>query len=174
MPVRMATPTLSMQALPTSGPLKSNGAKCAAVSGNTKKGLGGNNGVGQRCKSGDSKGQTSVPLTNRQSTTVIKGNNGKSNEAKPSRQSSPQQPSTAKATPPDSRARRQVTEEVNEDSIYSIYLKKITYTFNNSLNKQANSSNYVTRCDQVDDSGTGEKSNSKWYDDQQVGARSLT
>ena len=64
--------------------------------------------------------------------------------------------------------RRHVTEEVNEDSIYCICLKKITYTFNNSLNKQANNSNYVTRCDQVDCSKTLEKSNTKWYDEQQV------
>jgi len=77
----------------------------------------------------------------------------------------------AKQTQPtlsDSRARRHVTEEVNEDSIYCICLKKITYTFNNSLNKQANSSNFVTRCDQVDSCRTTEKSNTKWYDDQQV------
>ena len=82
--------------------------------------------------------------------------NGKSNEIKPS------------AT--DSRYRRQVTEEINDDSIYSIYLKKITYTFNNTL--KPNNSKFVTRCDQVDYRSTDKeyKSNTKWYDDQQVGA----
>lgn len=68
----------------------------------------------------------------------------------------------------DSPTRRHVTEEVNDDSIYCICLKKITYTFNNSLNKQATNSNYVTRCDQIDSHRPSDKTNSKWYDDQQV------
>lgn len=67
----------------------------------------------------------------------------------------------------DSPTRRHVTEEVNDDSIYCICLKKITYTFNNSLNKQATNSNYVTRCDQIDSHRPSDKTNSKWYDDQQ-------
>lgn len=68
--------------------------------------------------------------------------------------------------------KRLVTEEVNADSIYAIYLKKITYSFNNSLNKQSINSNFVTRCDQIDyktkETTVNGKSNSKWYDDQQV------
>ncbi len=97
------------------------------------------------------------------------GNNSsnKSDQAKPPTNGGT---GSKQPAPADSRGRRHIIEEVNDDSIYCIYLKKITYTFNNSLNKQANSSNYVTRCDQVDCSGRGEqpKSNSKWYDDQQV------
>ena len=51
-----------------------------------------------------------------------------------------------------SRLRRHMTEEINEDSIYNVYLKKITYTFNNVLNKQQKlkNDNFITRCDQVD------------------------
>lgn len=65
--------------------------------------------------------------------------------------------------------RRLETEEINDDSIYSIYLKKITYTFNNSLNKQASSSNFVTKCDQVDQhSSESQAKDRKRFDDQQV------
>lgn len=72
----------------------------------------------------------------------------------------------------DSRYRKHVTEEINDDSIYNVYLKKITYTFNNTL--RVNNSNFVTRCDQVDyrpkeTSKDLPRNNSKWYDDQQVG-----
>lgn len=107
--------------------------------------------VRQRAKA--SPESSKVAVTPRQS-------NGKCDQAKPAQQ-----------TANDSRGRRHVTEEVNEDSIYCICLKKITYTFNNSLNKQANSSNFVTRCDQVDSCRGTEKSNTKWYDDQQVRGR---
>ena len=153
MPGTMATPTLSMAALASSGKIIN--SKCpngSAVNGHE---------ANSKHKNGSDKRDSPVVPVGKSPTI-----NGKSDHAKQTQQ----QQQTA-----DSRARRHVTEEVNEDSIYCIYLKKITYTFNNSLNKQANSSNYVTRCDQVDCSrgSGGEKTNSKWYDDQQVGSVSL-
>ena len=148
MPGTMATPTLSMAALASSGKAINNG-KCPNGSA-----LNGHEANSKHTNGSDKHDAPVAPVG--KSTGTIKG---KPDHAKPT------QP------PTDSRARRHVTEEVNEDSIYCICLKKITYTFNNSLNKQANSSNYVTRCDQVDCSrGSGEKTNSKWYDDQQVGS----
>lgn len=146
----MATPTLSMAALANSGKVINN--KCQK-NGSVQNG---NEANMKQYLNGDKHGATGTLPAGK--STAAKTINGKSNHAKPTQQ-----------LPTDSRARRHVTEEVNEDSIYCIYLKKITYTFNNSLNKQANSSNFVTRCDQVDCSkGSGEKTNSKWYDDQQV------
>ncbi|KAH9415808.1 Ral guanine nucleotide dissociation stimulator-like 1 [Dermatophagoides pteronyssinus] len=76
-----------------------------------------------------------------------------------------------------SRLRRHMTEEMNEDSIYNVYLKKITYTCNNILNKQQKlqSDNFITRCDQVDYSssknlkknGNNKMNHNQQQDDQQ-------
>lgn len=72
------------------------------------------------------------------------------------------------STMPESRLRRHIIEEINDDSIYTIYLKKITYTFNNVLNKQSPKCNFVTRCDQVDYCSKDNNKNTNNNDDQQV------
>lgn len=166
MPATMASSTLSLATLATSAQVSNRDSKCSSNNNNGLPGQSGNSSCHRF--SGDKSSSVSAPssaVVDSQSTAngVIK----KADQAKPT---------SALQTPADSRGRRHVIEEVNDDSIYCIYLKKITYTFNNSLNKQANNSNYVTRCDQVDCSGRGEqpKSNSKWYDDQQVGYHHFT
>lgn len=162
----MASSTLSMATLATSGAqLANKDSKCSSSS---NKGPSSEKLSNSSCHRFSDDKLSSAAAVSAPSSAVVgsqstaNGVMNKADQAKPA--------STLQA-PADSRGRRNVIEEVNDDSIYCIYLKKITYTFNNSLNKQANNSNYVTRCDQVDCSGRGEqpKSNSKWYDDQQVG-----
>ena len=46
--------------------------------------------------------------------------------------------------------RKHIIEEVNDDSVYSIQLKKITYSCASSINGRTGNSNFVTKCDQID------------------------
>ena len=67
-------------------------------------------------------------------------------------------------------------EELNDDSIYTIFLKKITYSVHyqqmDSLKLDDNNDNIqdcITRCDQTDNSLLkNPKRTTTWYDDQQV------
>ncbi len=83
--------------------------------------------------------------------------------------------STPKLVLNDKKLRKFWGEEVSDDSIYSIYLKKITYSFNcDEMNSKIKTdekleSNFVTRCDQTDD--CKQKKNQRkttWFDEEQV------
>ena len=73
----------------------------------------------------------------------------------------------------DKKLRKFWGEEQNEDSIYSIYLKKITYSIKyediGSL-RLDDTEECVTRCDQTDSTSNKKtpKRTTTWYDDQQV------
>jgi len=74
----------------------------------------------------------------------------------------------------DKKLRKFWGQEVNEDSIYSIYLKKITYSFNCddiiTKLKFDEDSELVTRCDQTDSSNhkKSPRRTTTWYDNEQV------